>query len=166
MPSNTIAALMIPELKNEAEMTRKLLAKIPPDQLGFTPGHGLHTVGWNASHLAEIVGWVPGMVDVPGMDLGEYDAEAAAAAVREATVPGLLETFDANLAKSVAALESADDATMAGPWSMSMNGQVFWTMPKGDVIRKWVFTHTAHHRGVLSTLLRLAGVEHGSIYEE
>ena len=166
MPSNTIAQRMIPELQSEAEMTRKLIARIPASRLDFTPGHGLHTVGWNASHLAEIVGWVPGMVDVPGMDLGEYDAEAAATAVREATVPGLLETFDANLAKSVAALESADDATMAEPWSMSMNGQVFWTMPKGDVIRKWVFTHTAHHRGVLSALLRLAGVEHGSIYED
>ena len=166
MPSNTVAQLMIPELQREAEMTRKLLAKIPPDKLDFTPGHGLHTVGWNASHLAEIAGWVPGVINVSGMDMNEYDAEAAATATREATVPGLLEKFDANLAKSVASLDSATDAQMGEPWMMSMNGQEVFTMPKGEVLLKWVFTHTAHHRAVLSTLLRLAGVEHGSIYEE
>ena len=166
MPSNTIAQRMIPELRREAQMTRSLLAKIPPDRLDFTPGHGLHTVAWNASHLAEIAGWTPGVLGEPGMDLGDYDSAQAAEAVKSATVPGVLEKFDDNLAQSLASLESATDEQMAEPWSMKMNGQTLWTMPKGDVLRKWVFTHTAHHRGVLSTLLRLAGVEHGSIYEE
>ncbi|MGL4553307.1 MAG: DinB family protein [Gemmataceae bacterium] len=38
-------------------------------------------------------------------------------------------------------------------------------MKKGDCLRKWVFSHTAHHRGILSAYLRLAGVPHTSIYE-
>ena len=166
MPTNTIAQLMLPELKSEAAMTRSLLAKVPQGQMDFSPGHGLHTIGWNASHLADIVGWVPGTLDEPGMDLADFDPAEAAAAVKAATPQSVLNSFDENLAKAVAALESADDAQMAEPWSMKMNGQTLWTMPKADVLRKWVFSHTAHHRGVLSTLLRLAGVEHTSVYEE
>ena len=162
----TIAQLMIPELKREAEMTRRLLARVPADKLAFTPGHGLHTVGWNASHLAEIVGWVPMIVNAPGLDLAAVDAEQSAAAARSNDLAALLKTFDANLVNSLAALEGVSDARMDEPWTMSMGGQELFTMKKGDCLRKWVFTHTAHHRGILSALLRLAGVPHGSIYEE
>lgn len=162
----TIAELMIPELKREAEMTRRLLARIPVDQLAFTPGHGLNTIGWNASHLAEIVGWAPGIVNAPGLDLAAVDAEqSAAAAARSSDPAALLKKFDANLANSVAALDGVSDAKMDEPWTMSMGGQELFTMKKGDCLRKWVVTHTAHHRGILSALLRLAGVKHGSIYE-
>ena len=62
----TIAQLMLPELKAEAAMTRKLIAKVPNDKLAFTPGHGLNTIGWNVAHLAEIVGWVPWTLDGDG----------------------------------------------------------------------------------------------------
>jgi uncharacterized damage-inducible protein DinB len=162
----TIAQQMMPELTREAEMTRKLLARIPADKLSFTPGHGLNTVGWIASHLAEIVGWVSGILNAPGLDIGTLDAEASAAAARSTDLAALLKTFDANLAQSLAALNGAGDAKMDEPWTMSMNGQQLFTMKKGDCLRKWVLTHTAHHRGILSALLRIAGVEHGSIYEE
>ncbi len=162
----TIAELMIPELKREAETTRRLLARIPADKLGFTPGAGLHTVGWNASHLAEIVGWVSGIVRESGLDLAAVDAEQQAAAARFADLAALLKQFDDNLAQSLVALEGVDDATMDEPWTMRMGAHEIFTMKKGDCLRKWVFTHTAHHRGILSASLRLAGVKHGSIYEE
>ena len=54
----------------------------------------------------------------------------------------------------------------AEPWTMRHGETVYFTIEKGDCLRKWVFTHTAHHRGILSVVMRLAGVEHGSIYEE
>lgn len=157
---------MIPELKREAEMTRKLLSRIPADKLDFTPGHGLQTIGWNASHLAEIVGWVPGIVNAPGLDLAAVDAEQSAASARSNDLPALLKRFDEGLAASVAALQGVPDTTMDEPWTMSMAGRPLFTMKKGDCLRKWIFTHTAHHRGILSADLRLAGVKLGSIYEE
>ncbi len=145
-------------------MTRRLLARIPPEKLGFSPGGGLHTLGWNASHLAEIVGWVEGTLNKPGLDIGEVDFEQAAA--MEHDLPAILARFDANLDCSLAALRAADDAKLAEPWTMSMNGTPLFTMSKHDCLRKWVFTHTAHHRGIVSVMLRLAGVAHTSIYEE
>lgn len=159
----TIAQLMIPELKAEAAMTRKLLARVPNDKLSFTPGHGVRTIAWNAAHLAEIVGWVEGTLNGDGLDLAEFEGYKPTDPTDLAPV---LKTFDENLAKSVKALEGVTDAKMAEPWTMRHGQTVYFTIEKNECLRKWVFTHTAHHRGILSTLLRLAGVEHGSIYEE
>jgi signal transduction histidine kinase len=36
-----------------------------------------------------------------------------------------------------------------------MNGQELFTMKKGDCLRKWVFTHTAHHRARIKAAERL-----------
>jgi len=167
MPVMNIAGHMKAELKSEAEMTRRLIARIPADKLRFSPGHGLHTIGWNASHLVSVLEWVPGILNAPGMDLAEVDAELVAATLaRETDLTALLTSFDENLTMSLAALEVASDAQMDEPWTMSMGEQVLFTMNKGDCLNKWVFIHTGHHRGILSVLLRLAGVEHGSIYEE
>lgn len=161
----TIADLMMPELTREADMTRKLLARVPADKLGFSPGAGLHTIGWNASHLAEIVGWVPGIIADPGMDLAKLDAEQVTPPTDD--TEELLSRFDANLQTSLAALKGVSDDTMLnGTWTMWMNGQELFTMKKGDCLRKWVFVHTGHHRGILAMSLRLAGVKLGSIYEE
>ena len=160
----TIAEQMSGELQAEAAMTRRLLSRISPDKLGFSPGGGLHTVGWNAAHLAEIVGWVPDTLERDGIDFAEVDEDPGKAP--EDDLDAILARFDANLAKSLASLGGVADATMAEPWTARMNGHDLFTSPKGDVLRKWLFVHTGHHRGILSATLRLAGVEHGSIYEE
>lgn len=159
----TIAEQMIPELKAEGEMTRKLLSRIPQEKLGFSPGKGVQTIGWNAVHLAEIAGWVPAIVEKPGLDIGVNDPSLPPPPAME--VGAILKRFDENLAKSLAALQGVSDAVMAEPWKMAYAGQHLFTMPKGECVRKWVFAHTAHHRGILSVELRLAGVEHTSIYE-
>ena len=144
-------------------MTRSLLSKIPGDQLGFSPAAGLHTVAWNAAHLVDIAGWTPGILKEDGMDLAEFEG---APDEDVAGVPQLLERFDANIEQSVAALDGVGDEKFDEPWTMKMNGQELFTMKKGDCLRKWVFSHTAHHRGILSTYVKLAGVEIGSIYGE
>lgn len=159
-----IAELMKPELAAEAVATRKLLALVPDDKLGWSPGAGIRPIDWNAAHLVEIVGWLPGILGQAEWDLAPVGGEPYA--TPEATsIADLLNTFDANLAAALAALDGVPDEVMAEPWSLKAGGHVLLTMPKGPCLRKWVFSHTAHHRGILSSHLRLAGVPHGSIYE-
>src|SRR5688572_12784895 len=95
-----ISELMAPDLTAEMAMTRKLIARVPDDILRWKPEEGLHTIGWNATHLANIAGWVPGIVGQSELDLAAAGESAEAADVRS-----LLATFDDNLAKSLAALE-------------------------------------------------------------
>ena len=159
-----ISEQMISELTAEAAMTRRLLEKVPDDKLGWRPAEGLQTIGWNAIHLAETVGWVPEIVGLSELDVappgGPQYVPPAAASTRE-----VLRHFDKNLAKSLAALRGVPDAVMDEPWTMKMGGQEIFTMKKGDCLRKWVFSHSSHHRGILSAYLRLAGVPHTSIFE-
>lgn len=159
-----ISELMAPELAREMAATRKLLARVPDDKLDWSPGSGLHTIGWNASHLAEIAGWVPGIVLRSEWDIAPPEG-GAEQRQSKTDIAQLLEHFDANAAAALAALDGVPDEVMAEPWSLKVGGHVIFTMPKGECLRKWVFSHTAHHRAILSTYLRLAGVPHDSIYE-
>jgi uncharacterized damage-inducible protein DinB len=160
----TIAELMAPELKAEAALTRGLLEKVPDDKLGWRPMEGLQTIGWNAVHLAEIAGWVPMILGVSELDIAPVGGPPYTPPTAS-DVKDVLRQFDDNLAKSLAAFRGVPDSVMDEPWTMKMGGQTIFTMKKGDCVRKWIFTHTAHHRGILSAYLRLAGVPHTSIYE-
>lgn len=159
-----MSELMIPELAREFAATRALLAKVPDDKLDWSPGSGLRSIGWNASHLAEIAGWLPGVLSLPELDITLPSADAPPPARRN-DVAQILKNFDEGAAASLAALRGVKDETMAEPWTMKMNGHVIFTMQKGDCLRKWVFSHIAHHRGILPAYLRMAGVPHDSLYE-
>ncbi len=159
-----ISERMVPEFTREMAVTRTLLARVPDDKVDWSPGSGLQSIGWNASHLAEIAGWVPVIVSQAELDIAPPGGEAMPPPTKKG-VAQLLEHFDANAAASLATLRGAPDAVMAESWTMKAGGQVLFTMTKGDCLRKWVFSHTAHHRGILSAYLRMAGVRHDSLYE-
>lgn len=160
-----ISELMAQEFPDEAAMTRRLLARIPDDKLAWKPVDGLMSIGWNASHLLEIVGWIPGIVGQSDWDIAPVCAEPYVAPTVSQTSE-VLKAFDESVQAAVASLQGVPDSVMQEPWSLKMGGQVLFTMNKGDCIRKWVFSHTAHHRGILSVYLRMAGLEFPSIYEE
>lgn len=42
--------------------TRKVLERVPEDRLERQAQAKSHTIGWNANHLAEILGWVEGIL--------------------------------------------------------------------------------------------------------
>lgn len=161
----SISEQMATELASEAAMTRKLLARIPDDQMSWKPAEDLHTIAWNATHLVEIVEWVPGILSESEFDIAPVGGQPYVAP--EVTdLNQLLRSFDERLAKALDALHGVPDAVLDEPWSLKMGGQTLFTMKKGDCLRKWVFCHSAHHRGILSAYLRLAGVRFPSIYEE
>lgn len=98
-------------------------------------------------------------------DIAPIGAEPYVAATL-ANTNELLEAFDENVRSAIASLQGVSDSVLREFRSLKMSGQVLFTMNKGDCIRKWVFSHTADHRGILSAYLRLAGLEFPSIYEE
>ena len=156
---------MSAELPVETAMTRRLLARISDDNLDWRPAGELHTIAWNATHLVEIIGWVPGIIGESEFDIAPVGGEPnVAPEVTQASQ--LLATFDANCKAAIESLAGVPDSVMHESWSLKMSGQTIFTMNKGDCLRKWVFSHTAHHRGILSAYLRMAGLQFPSIYEE
>ncbi len=153
-----ISEMMIHELASEMAMTRKLLAKIPDENLQWQPPGDLHSIAWNATHLAEILGWVPGILEQSEWDIAPVDGEAYVASEITSTSK-LLEVFDDHSNNALNALRGVPDSVMDEPWSLKMGGQILFTLNKGDCLRKWVFSHSAHHRGILSVYLRMAGLQ-------
>lgn len=160
-----ISELMSAELPVEMAMTRRLLARISDDNLNFKPAGELRTIAWNATHLVEILGWLPDIIGQSEFDIAPVGGEPyVTPEVTQASQ--LLSTFDASCKAAIESLAGVPDSVMHEPWSLMMGGQTLFTMNKGDCIRKWVFSHTAHHRGILSAYLRMAGLQFPSIYEE
>ncbi len=159
-----ISEWMASELTSEMSMTRSLLARVSDDKLPWQPPGQLNSIAWNAAHLVEIVCWVPGILKQSEWNIAPVGGPAyVAPTVTQASQ--LLDMFDCYSQNAIDALRGVSDSVMDEPWSLKMGGQILFTMKKGDCLRKWVFSHSAHHRGILSVYLRMAGLKFSSIYE-
>ncbi|TWT64783.1 DinB family protein [Allorhodopirellula solitaria] len=131
----------------------------------WQPPGDLHSISWNANHLVEIIGWVPGILGQSEWDISPVGEEPYAAPDISQTSQ-LLEVFDDHGKEAMEALRGVQDSVMDEPWSLLMGGQTLFTLKKGDCLRERVFSHSAHHRGILSVYLRMAGLQFPSIFEE
>lgn len=71
----------------------------------------------------------------------------------------ILNNFDATVVAARALIAHTSDETFAELWTMKMQGQVLFTLPRYPCFRTWITNHSCHHRGILSIYLRMAGVE-------
>lgn len=143
---------LLPEFDHEMATTRRLLERIPDDKFSFQPHPKSATMASLATHLSELVNWVPETIGKDSIDLAGYDPSKRKIAASRAE---LLAMFDKAVANGRAALASVEDAQLMQPWSLKSGEQVFLTMPKAAVLRSFVFSHHVHHRGQLSVYLRL-----------
>lgn len=145
-------------LDSEAARTRRVLEKVPEDRMSWQPHENLHTLGWNANHLVEIVGWVGSIMNEDAFDVAPADGPAyETPSISDPAV--LLEKFDENVEAARAAISSATDEALAAPWSLRAGGETLFTINKGECLRTWVLNHMVHHRGILSVGLRMGGVD-------
>ena len=49
--------------------------RVPEDGLDWQARPKSHTIGWNANHLAEILGWVEGVLTAPSWDIAPAGGE-------------------------------------------------------------------------------------------
>ncbi len=150
------------ELDDEMARTRVVLALVRSVDMGWSPGFSLQTIGWNANHLASIAGWTAGIVMAREFDMA---AEGAEFECNESDPAKILSIFDEGVKSGREALDGASNEKLTESWALKMSGQTLFEMPKGDCIRKWVLNHTIHHRGILSTYLRMRGIEVTPVYD-
>jgi uncharacterized damage-inducible protein DinB len=112
-------------------------------------------------HLAQLVARMPGWI-TQMMKETRLDLSAAPAYSLEST-DTLLQVFDQNVQEARAALAAAHDEDFAVAWTLASGDRVFFTQPRGAVVRQTI-NHLVHHRGQLSVYLRLVDVPLPSIY--
>ena len=106
-----------------------------------------------AAHCAEIPNWVPVTLN---MDVFDLDAPYERTVPK--TVAEMLTQFDSSVAEARAVIEQASAERMMETWQMRKGGEVALEMPKGAVLRSFIFSHNVHHRAQLGVYLRLLGV--------
>jgi uncharacterized damage-inducible protein DinB len=158
----TISQLLISEFDHEVAGTHKTLERSPEGKFDFKPHEKSPTLGWVASHIANMTQWGSKICTTDSFDLASPDNQKRPP--EATTAQQLVETFDKNAAAFRAALEQTTDEQMMQPWTLRMGDKVIFTMPRVAVLRGMVFNHLIHHRAQLAVYLRMNGVPVPALY--
>ncbi len=153
----SIADSLLPEFDQEMATTRKVIERVPTDKGQFKP----HPKSFSLGHLTQLVagmpGWITNAVTQTSLDLGGYPGYSY-----EKT-EDLVKTFDKHVKEARKAIAASKDSDYKVNWSLKRGQQVFFTAPRGVIVRQTI-NHLVHHRGQLTVYLRLIDVPVPSIY--
>jgi uncharacterized damage-inducible protein DinB len=153
----SIADALLPEFDQEMGSTRKVIERVPSDKGQFKP----HPKSFSLAHLTQLVsgmpGWITNAVTQTSLELSGYPGYS-----NEKT-EDLLKTFDRHVKEARQAIAAAKDSDYDVIWSLKRGEQVFFTAPRGVIVRQTI-NHLVHHRGQLTVYLRLIDVPVPSIY--
>jgi uncharacterized damage-inducible protein DinB len=150
----TLKEFFLAQLDREAALTRKTIARVPEGQNDFKPHERSMTLGYLASLVAGMLGWIELMIDRDELNMDDRANEM----VRTRPLPTSAELsakLDSAVGEARRALESTTDAHLLTPWAFKMGGQVLQQQPRYIMVADGVFSHLAHHRGQLTVYLRL-----------
>lgn len=149
---------LLQELDREAQTTRRVLERVPDEQLGWRPHPKARTLGELALHVAATPGAVAtlaGQSEVQAPSFTDTSPKSAAE---------LLPAHDESIANAKRLLGMMDDATLQGTWRVMRDGREILAMPRVALLRSIMLNHWYHHRGQLSVYLRQLDVAIPSIY--
>lgn len=151
---------LVAELKHESTNTKKILERVPNDNLLWKPHEKSMSLGRLATHIAELPLWIERSVNADEFDF--------AAAVFKPSIASntqeLLKIFEDHLSSAIQILESATDENLNSSWTAKRGEQIIYSMPKKLVIRNFTLNHIYHHRGQLSVFLRLLNISVPGLY--
>jgi uncharacterized damage-inducible protein DinB len=154
---------LLTEFDQEMANTRKMLERVPQDQLSFKPHPKSMDMRSLAIHLATIPGWGAETLTTESLDIAPPGAPPYKPP-EFSSQKELLDIFDDGVKKARAAIEGASDEALLTNWSLLQGGQVLFTMPRMAVLRTLIMNHIIHHRAQLGVYLRLTGVAVPGMY--
>jgi uncharacterized damage-inducible protein DinB len=147
---------LLTEFDIEMEATRRVLERVPSDRLDWKPHEKSMSLGRLATHVADLPRWVPFTMTTDGLD-AEQPGDAMGPRQLE-SAQAMLDWFDEHAARARATIEGASEGAYTGTWTMRQGEQVYFSLPRWLVVRRFAINHMIHHRGQLTVYLRLAGV--------
>jgi uncharacterized damage-inducible protein DinB len=151
---------LIAELQHEAETTRRVLERVPESAWDWKPHEKSMSMSTLASHIAEMIGWTKIALETPELDF----SKTPYAPFVPSNNKELMEFFEKQLAQALESLKAASDESFMQNWKMCNGEQVYFEMPRLQVVRSVILNHVIHHRGQLSVYLRLQNIPVPSIY--
>jgi uncharacterized damage-inducible protein DinB len=150
---------MLQELEQETQTTRRVLERVPDNQLAWRPHEKARTLGELALHVAMVPGGVAELVASPSPAQAPQFTDA-----RPKSVSELIPALDQSIAKARKALGGMNDATLMATWRLMQGDRELFAVPRVAMLRSVMLNHWYHHRGQLTVYLRELGVPIPSIY--
>lgn len=145
--------LLLNEMDQEAQTTRKMLSRIPNDKFDWQPHPKSMTIRQLGAHIAELSSWVTMALTTDGIDFAVTPYEPTALN----TTDELLSFFEQSLTDGRNHLAQATDDQLAGSWTLRNGDEIYAAMTRGETIRH-AFSQTIHHRAQLGVDLRLLDI--------
>ncbi len=150
---------MLQELEQETQTTRRVLERVPDNQLAWRPHAKARTLGALALHGAMVPGGVAELVASPSPAQAPQFTDPSPKTASE-LIPALHES----IAKARKALGGMDDAALMATWRLMQGDRELLAVPRAALLRSVMLNHWYHHRGRLSVYLRELDVSIPSIY--
>ena len=154
-----IIAGMLQELEQEAQTTRRVLERVPENQLTWRPHEKARTLGELALHVAMVPGAVAELIASPSPAQAPRFIDPSPNSAAE-----LIPALDQSIGKAKQVLSGMDDATLMAPWRLMQGDRELFAVPRVALLRSIMLNHWYHHRGQLSVYLRELDVPIPSIY--
>ena len=158
MPDTKLMDPILAELDQEAQITKRVLERIPGDKLAWRPHPKAFSLGQLALHIASVPASVTAAAvgdtfEAPGFSQSEPKNRQE-----------VLDTFSKSLDTAKGTLKKMDDSRLCATWSLTKNGRTLMSVPRIAFLRSILMNHLYHHRGQLSVYLRILEVPVPSIY--
>jgi uncharacterized damage-inducible protein DinB len=150
---------LLQELEQEAQTTRRVLERVPGDQLSWRPHEKARTLGQLALHVAIVPGGVAEFVASPSPAQAPQFIDPS---LENASV--LIPALEESIAKARRVLTGMDDAAVLETWRLMQGDRELFAVPRISMLRSVMLNHWYHHRGQLTVYVRALGVPVPSIY--
>jgi uncharacterized damage-inducible protein DinB len=150
---------LVQELEQEAPPTRRVLERVPQDQLHWKPHPKSMTLGQLAMHIANLPGAIAELATRPS-----FDAKTPIPRPDAASTSEILRAFDDSMGRARQHLRSLKDGDLGLPWRMMSGNRELWSIPRSAFLRSVLLNHWYHHRGQLTVYLRQTGALVPAVY--
>ena len=153
--TNTMSQIQIflKEMDQEAEITRKMLERVPNDNYDWKPHRKSMTIKSLATHIAELPTWVSMTLHTSELDFATSPYQP----VDISRTTDLLGYFEKSLAAGRSDLEKATEEELTKNWVLRNGEEIYSSSSKGEVIRM-TYNQIVHHRAQLGVYLRLLDI--------
>jgi uncharacterized damage-inducible protein DinB len=148
-----IIPMLLKEMEQEAQTTRKMLERVPNDKFDWQPHVKSMTIRKLAGHIAELPSWVSMTINTDHLDFA--DNPYTQPVINNTTE--LLALFEKSLAEGKAELEKTNEDELIKNWTLRNGDQVYSVSQKVEIIRM-AYCQIVHHRAQLGVFLRLLDV--------
>ena len=156
--SMDLSQLLLAELEQEAQVTRRVLQRVPESKLGWRPHQRSFSLGQLALHVAII----PKLGEIL---LASDTCEPPEFVQQEArTSAELITTLDESLASARRFLQELTPERAEATWRLATGGRELMAAPRIMMVRSLMMNHWYHHRGSLVVYLRLLDVPLPPVY--